>query len=109
MKSISNKILSINIVLLILTITIYFIIKDLEITNDLLYYVFLYILIFGLSIGGICAGIVERKYNLSNPKVGIIGNSIIIFIWVIVFILSIETPSYDNLTGHQITQHTIMV
>lgn len=92
MKSISNKILAINLGLIILTFVLYLLVANVEYSNDLLYFGLLLVCIFGLSAGGIGAGIVEQKYNVDKVKIGIIGNSILIVLLFSIFMLAIESP-----------------
>ncbi len=92
MKSLSNKILAINCALIILAIFIYFLIADLEYSDDLLYFGLFIVLIFGLSAVGIGAGIVENKYNIDKVKFGIIGNSFLMIIIFSMFMIAIESP-----------------
>jgi phage-related holin len=48
---------------------------------------FILVIVFGLSVGGLFAGIVERKYKTKNQFFGIIGNLILVILFIIALVL----------------------
>ncbi len=89
-KSLTNKLLVVNLILVLLGVIIYLLIVDVEYSDDLLYFPVLLVLIFAVSSGGVFAGIVERKFNVAKTTIGIIGNSILLLILFTSFIMAIE-------------------
>ena len=86
MKSISNKILILNIALMILTYLSAYFWTQIGLTdNENIYLGLIGIVIFGLSVGGFFAGIAEGKRKGKITRIGIGGNLILILLFLAAF------------------------
>ena len=87
MKSHSNKILILNISLIILTFLAAHFWIQLGLTdNEIIYLVLISIIIFGLSVGGFSVGLSERKRKGIITRIGIFGNLILTVLFLLFFI-----------------------
>ncbi|MBZ0326174.1 MAG: hypothetical protein K8F54_01095 [Altibacter sp.] len=90
-QSLSTKILILNLILILLAFIVGFYWNELGFSNhDQNYLALAVIIIFGLSVGGLFAGIVEHNYDQMGAIIGIIGNALLIIISISIFILAIE-------------------
>jgi len=86
MKSYSNKILILNISLIILTLLAAQFWIQLGLTdNENIYLGFICIIIFGLSVGGFLVGITERKREGKITRIGIAGNLVLTVLFLVFF------------------------
>ncbi len=86
MKSHSNKILILNISLIILTyLAAHFWIQLGLTDNENIYLGFIGVIIFGLSVGGFFVGITEKKRKGIITRIGIFGNLILTVLFLIFF------------------------
>ncbi len=86
-KSTTNKILLTNAILIILAIIVDKFWTELGLDeSDNIYYAFLGVIIFGISVGGVFIGIKERKEVDNMSLIGLIGNSIIVLLFLILFL-----------------------
>ena len=80
-KSTTNKILLTNAILIILAIIVDKFWTELGLDeSDNIYYAFLGVIIFGISVGGVFIGIKERKEVDNMSLIGLIGNLSLIHI-----------------------------
>lgn len=85
-KIITNKLLIINLSLIILAILADKFWNELGLTeSENIYYFLLGVMIFGLSIIGVFVGVKERKEKGNKVLIGLFGNSIIVLLFLIVF------------------------
>jgi hypothetical protein len=91
MKSITNKIFILNVLLLII-----WVIADKFWSswgfNDA-YYFFFMLVIFALAMMGLGTAIVEYKNNTYNPLIGFIGNLLIVIFFFIFLLIAISKVS----------------
>ena len=86
MKSHSNKILVLNISLIIFTFLAAHFWIQLGLTdNENIYLGFIGVIIFGLSVGGFFVGISERKRKGIITRIGIVGNLTLTVLFLIFF------------------------
>lgn len=72
MKSLTNKLLLINVLIFGLMLIMHFVWDDLDLKDS--YYAIPFVFIYGLSSIGIGAGYIERKNGVEKTIIGIIGN-----------------------------------
>jgi len=86
MGSNSNKILILNILLLLLTFLAANFWIQLGLTdNENIYLGFAGVIIFGMSVGGFFVGLIEKTSKGKKTLIGIFGNLILIILFLIVF------------------------
>ena len=93
-KSTSNILLFINILLIIIAFIAEKFWTELGLTDEENVYVFLLgVIIFGVSIGGFIIGFKERKHKIKNSLIGLIGNLGFTLSFLIIFIYIIKTTN----------------
>ena len=75
MKSVTNKIFMMNVLLLIIWVIADKFWDSWGFSN--VYYTFFILIIFGFAMMGLGTAIIEYKYKTSNPIIGFIGNLLI--------------------------------
>lgn len=91
-KSTTNKLLLINVILIVLMFISNEFWTELGLTDsENIYYALIGIIIFGLSTGGIFVGIKELKSNGHKTLIGLIGNSILTLLFLIVLFYTVLT------------------
>lgn len=85
-KGTTNKILLINVILIVLMFIANEFWTELGLTDsENIYYALIGIIIFGISTGGIFVGIKELKTKGNKTLIGLIGNSILTLLFLIAF------------------------
>jgi hypothetical protein len=92
MKNLTNKILIVNVILGLIIFLIAFFQTELGLTDhDYYYLALLLVIVFGMSIGGFFAGIIEHKYDVGKTTIGILGNIFLVVLFLSIFIIAIES------------------
>jgi hypothetical protein len=90
MKLKTNKLLTISLILIVGTFILAMFTEDLGISENIdTYLVFPYLISFGLNIAGLIFGISEKKENGKKSIIGIIGNLILLIMFVALGIYAI--------------------
>jgi len=85
-NSVANKILLLNVVIIILMIIADKFWKELGFSeSDNLYYFLIGVIVFGISIGGAIVGMAEYRMKRKKAVIGLIGNFVLVLIFLIMF------------------------
>ena len=89
MKLKTNKLLIFSLILVIGTFLLAMFSEDLGLSKKFnRYLVFPYLIAYGLNVSGLTFGIIEKKENGNKAQIGIIGNLVVIVMFIIIVVIA---------------------